>query len=104
MIFAWNVSPRGSPNATYLGALALEQVNYCLVVSGFQFLGKYDKIFGDLKIIFLDRKNWCTDALSLDTVLRIMPDERTMSKNDLIDHIKNYGCIVSCSYIAYKPM
>ena len=58
-----------------------------------------------LKIeFFSDQSTWCKDALSLDTVLRIMPNERTMSKNKLIDHITKYKCIVSCSYIAYQPM
>ena len=33
-----------------------------------------------------------------------MPEERTMSKKKLIDHIKSLGCTVSCTYIAYNPI
>ena len=51
-----------------------------------------------------DRAEWCMDALSLDNTMRRMPDDRTMSKSQLIEHITNLGCSVSCTYIAYNPM
>ena len=50
------------------------------------------------------RSQWCVDALSLDNTMRRMPDDRTMSKTELIEHITNLGCAVSCTYIAYNPM
>ena len=46
----------------------------------------------------------CRNAYSLNTVIRNMPPEEAMGKNDLNSHIFNLGCKVACNNIAYQPM
>ena len=46
----------------------------------------------------------CRNAYSLNTIIRNMPPEEAMGKNDLNSHIFNLGCKVACNNVAYQPM
>ena len=57
-----------------------------------------------IELCDIARHKWCTNANSLNTILRHMPDEQAMGKTELNTHIFNLGCKVACEYIAYEPM